>query len=254
MLLLLFACRSIDPAPADLDGLAHYLWQQGNTGDDAVVAEAVVNLQALVGDLEDREDGQLTRLTTEEADLVSPRGDFDPANAAGIYMTKRFYGCSPEQLEKVLVHAAQDELREGTYASYERVFQGDEAAYLAGETPSLGWTVDIASDIIGADYTEKLQGGIRRVETEVGPAWVQITWMTEAAVFANDNNNFWNQDYQLEVYWQPENRETLHLYGMWRELQVFGFSSDNQGVQGQVLGGLSDWDDETAQLCLEGRP
>ena len=253
MLLLLLACRSIDPAPADLDGLAHYLWQNGELGDDATVAEAIENLDAVVGAMEEREDGQLTRLSTEEADLVSPRGDFDPANAAGIFMANRFNGCTPEQLERVLIHAAQDEIREDTYQSYERVYLSDDAAFRDGSAERLGWKVDIAADIIGADYTEKLQGGIRRVETEVGPAWVQITWMTEAAVFDNDSN-YWNQDYQLEVYWQPENRETLHLYGMWRELQVFGFSSENQGVQGQVLNGLADWDDATAQLCLENRP
>ena len=84
MLVLLLACRNIEPAPEDLDGLLHYLWENGRTGDDAQLAEAIENLDAAVGDFTETTDGVVSRLSTEEADLVSPRGPFDPANAAGI--------------------------------------------------------------------------------------------------------------------------------------------------------------------------
>lgn len=252
LITLLLACRNIEPAPDDLDGLLHYLWANGRTGDDAQLAEAIENLDAAVGDFTETTDGVVSRLSTEEADLVSPRGPFDPADAAGITMLNRFT-CTPEQLDRVLIHAAQDELREGTYRAYDRRYTSDEQGYREGTLPELGWEVDIEATIVLSDYSEKLIGGIRRLDTAVGPAFVQITWMPEAAVF-DGNGNYWNQDYQLEVYYEQAPRDIVHLYGMWRELSVAGFTSENEGVQRQVLNGLADWDEATAQLCLENRP
>ncbi|MEZ4321075.1 MAG: hypothetical protein R3F61_26585 [Myxococcota bacterium] len=251
-LLLVFAtlvgCRKVEPAPDDLDGLLHFFWQNAESEDD-VLAEGFASLDASSGAaLEDVIDGNVSRLTLEEAQLV-PSVDADPANAAGIFMLNTF-ACDPEKLRELLVVPNQDELREGTYEAYERRFLSDRAAYEAGQVSTIDWEISLSAQIVLSDYSSELRGGVRDIAAPSGPAFVQRTWFTEPASF--ENNNTWTQDYQLELYYERAPGEIVHLYGMWRELDVAGFTSENSGVQRQVLNGMKDWDDDTETLCAGG--
>jgi hypothetical protein len=248
--LTMLGCRGVDPAPEDVDGLLKYFWQNVD-GEAAALAAGMDTLHTTQGAaLEDVLDGTTSRLTREEVALVDSV-DADPSEAAGIFMLNTF-ACPPNVLEQILVHQEQDALREGTYNAYARTFTSDRGAYESGAVETLTWDISLEASIIGADYSSELSGSIRRVETEVGDgsgtAFVQRTWFREPAVF--QNNSTWEQDYQLEIYYERAPNEIVHLYGMWRQLEVFGFTSENEGVQRQVLGGMKDWDDETEALCF----
>ena len=248
MLLLLttIACRGVDPAPEDLDGLVHYFWQ--HPADDEALAEGTLQLHAAVGaDLEDTTDGVLSRLTDEEVALVDGVDD-DPAQAAGIYMVNRF-ACDFDVLEQLLVATDQAEQRRGTYESYERTYTSDAEAYLAGTVPELTWDISLEATVVLSTYSSELSGGIRRVDTEAGRMLFARTWFREPASFRN--NNTWDQDYQMEVYYERAPGDIVHLYAMWRELEVSGFSSESESIQRSVLNGMADWDRDTEDLCAE---
>lgn len=241
----LFGCRGVEPAPEDLDGLAHYFWQ--NPEDDAALAEATEQLHEVVGAaLEETTDGVLSRLTAEEAALVDSVDD-DPAQAAGIFMVNLMSGCGIDDLERVLTALDQDEARDGTYEAYERTYTSDDAAYFAREVPQISWDIELEATIVFSTYESALSGTLRRVETDVGTLLFQRTWFKEPAVFSGSNR--WEQDYQMEVYYERAPGEIVHLYAMWRELEVAGFSSEGEGIQRTVLNGMADWDDDTLELC-----
>lgn len=242
-----FGCRSVDPAPDDVDGLLHFVWASVASQDDVALAEAVGSLDAIAAGLDEVLDGNISRLSSEEAARV-PGVDADPGLAAGIFMLNRF-SCDPDRLRELLIDPDQDTLREGTYTAYDRRFTSDRGAYERGEVPTLSWDISISAQVVLSDYSSELSGDIYDLGTDIGPAFVQRSWFTEPATF--QNNNTWEQDYQLELYYEASPGEIVHLYGMWRQLDVAGFTSESSGVQRQVLNGMKDWDDETEALCAQ---
>lgn len=250
----LTGCRGVDPAPDDLDGILHWFWDNGDAASDDDFGESIATLHEVAGaSLEEASDGQVSRLSAEQVTIVDGSPGVDPANAAGIFLLNP-YACEADQLERILIHLAQDELYEGVYDTYDRRYTSDDGAFRGGDAESLTWDVDIAASILGSGYTEAIRGSIRRVETSTGTAFLTRTWLTEPAEFEGGNKS-WPQDWQLEVYYEPEPGRIVHLYGMWREMDLgSGLSMEGEGVQRVTLNNLEDWDDETEVLCAEGRP
>ena len=62
------ACKKIEPAPEDLDGLAHYFWDKFDEGLDEEIALAVINLEAAIDS--EGEEGTTSRLTDESVALI----------------------------------------------------------------------------------------------------------------------------------------------------------------------------------------
>ena len=255
-LLLLGACRAVEPVPEDLDGLVHYLWQRADTGEDADVAEAVDNLHAAIdGDnLEGIVEGLVSSLSVEEvADLGR---DVDPSTATGVVIAD-WIDCTRPQLEAVLAYEQQDELYVGVYDLYEREMLGSGEDFLAERTDRLGWDLVYQTSLLGAGYTVNSQTLMRRVAsvpTEHGPALVLRAHMTEPATFDNpDSNNYLDQDYHLEAYW-PHDGGMLHVYALWKDTRMLGFEDEGESTQRIILNNLADWDEGTSQICQEGLP
>lgn len=255
LLPLLLGCAKPVEAPEDLDGLVHYLWQRYDDGSDEELRAALANLEPLVAEVQE---GTLTDLTAAEADVV-PRGDADPADAQGMYLA-RDVDCALAPLEEILYDLDQKGLYEAAtgddvYERYDRAYTTDFDAYVARTAPQLGWDVTyVPSPSVVAAYTAEVSGGLRYVPEAdgVGPLLVARTWMPEPATFEEGENDSFTQDYQVEVYW-TRGDATAHVYGMWRELAYLGLTSDDAGVIGLILDGLSDWDDDTEVVCGAGQ-
>lgn len=253
-LVLLVACKPVRPAPEDLDGLQHWFFDNYEAADDEQMAEAIALLHAEVdGDaLEASSDGTATDLLDEQI-AWSGRDDVDPEAAAGSTLVNPF-ACDVETLAALLAYVDQNALY-GIYDAYDRLYTSDFAAWESGESSTLTWEVDIAATLLGAEYTEHIEGGLRRVPTEFGTAIVSRTWMTEDAVFREGSAKEWPQDWQIEVYYPVTDDRIVHLYGMWREMRLgSGLSTDDEGVLRIILNNLVDWDDKTEELCLAGAP
>lgn len=254
---LLLACRHPDPAPEDVDGLARWFWAHYDDEDDAI-AEAVANAHAALGAdaLEDATDGLISDLAAEDLATVGLSETHDPTLAAGMYLSNVF-ACELGQLEEIVYHLAQDELYEGVYDAYSRSYTSDFDAYVAREAPTLGWEVEISTSVglPNSAYTEWLDGGVRYVpDSDYGPVLLARTWMPGPAEFEDPDKSF-EQDYQIEVYWERAPGEIVHLYAIWRQIDLGGgLDQDSDLVVGTTLNNLAKWDEATAELCAEGRP
>jgi hypothetical protein len=259
--MLVVACKKVEPAPEELDELLHWVWQRYDEGTDEELAEALRNLDRAVdgATFEEGSDGSLSRLSSSEAELVGVT-DRDPALAPGVFLVNRFV-CGMGQLEEILSYPDQSELYEGVYTDYGRSFDTSREDWLAGSIPRLDYDIEYTASILGATYTARSRGALRRVpeldeeSTPFGAFVLQRSYMPEPGVFEDaSSSKTMDQDYQLELYWKRGD-ETLHAYGMWRQASYgSGIDMENDGSQRLLLNSLFDWDDDTATLCEEGRP
>lgn len=258
LLLALAACGRVEPAPEDLDGLAHYLWQhRDDEGAEALHLAAEALVEAVGGAaFEGPEDGTLSRLTAEELALVG-REDAERGGLYGVLMVHDV-ACSMEELEFQAYAANQDELHPDTYVSYERSYTSDLDAYLARETEFVTWSTTYAVEGFMMDYSASISGSLRYAGEAEDPELPQPVLALRAVLdapahFDGDEARGIFQDYQVEAWAPLDGQRALHLYAIWREM-VFTESMDfsDEGVQRIVLDGLADWDEEAEALCAEG--
>ena len=121
MLLALTACGHVEPAPEDLDQLAHWFWSAYETNDDVELAVAVARFDGLTADLAEPLRGSLTDLTAEEQATVAVDAPQDPAAAAGMYVVD-LLACTLDEVERLIYDPDQDQLHPGVYERYDRVY------------------------------------------------------------------------------------------------------------------------------------
>ncbi len=260
-LLALVACTAVEPAPAELDDPLHWIWQRYDEGSDQELAEGIRNLDAAVdgGAIDEAFDGSVSRLTADEAALVGVT-DRDPALAPGVFLVNAFE-CAFGQLEEILSYQQQEELYDNVYDSYTRQFDTPRGEWLGAPDGTLTYDILYAASLLGASYDAESEGALRRVPDlgEDGLPWgrfiAQRSYMPERAAFEEGSNKTLDQDYQLELYWPRGGDRVVHVYGMWRQADFGGgFDMEDEGSQRLLLNSLLDWDDNTAELCAEGRP
>lgn len=252
-LLGLAAC-GVDSAPQDLDGAMHAAWTGFDAVDDDEAAALVDTLHALVGGdtLDEDSRGALSPLVVEELADITRSPDQDPADAPGMLLVNPM-ACALDDLAAALIDVDQDTLYPGVYTEYERVHDGDAEAFLAGQTDRLGWVSDMWLEILGAEYTEQVRGDVRRVSSGARPfLWARL-WLTGPAEFVDSDWSF-EQDYQIELFWERQPGELVHAYGIWREMNVGGLSAEDEGFVNVTLNNMVDWDEQTVALCAEGLP
>lgn len=262
MLMILAACRHIEEAEVDtddplgtLDGVMHDWWA-GWDGDDANRASAATNSATVtaVATVDVPADGRLSDLAADDLATVGME-DRDPSLGTGMYLLNRF-PCALDVLTRTVIALNQDELYDGAYDSYDRTYTGDPDAFLAGG-PSLSWDIALASSYIGASFTEQLKGEIRRIPDVdgLGDVLIQRTWMPVPAVFEEGSNKTFDQDYQVEVYWESAPGTIAHQYAIWRQIDMGGgVDNDSDLLLGITLDNLAKFDDGTAGICAAGGP
>jgi hypothetical protein len=226
------------------------------------LASGVVNLHAAghAATLVNPRDGSFSRLTKDELDVVHVQGH-DPSKARGMFVFNVF-NCTLDQTEKIIYALNQDQLYSGVYDSYSRHYTSDFDAYASRTTNELTWDTDMSATILGSHYNESLRGGVRRIPqidpmaTPFGPYLVARTWMPTPANFPHSDKTF-DQDYQIEVYYERKAGEVIHLYGIWRQMNlgtILNLSTENDEVVATTVGHLEDWDSKTAELCALHKP
>ena len=264
------AC-SVEEAPEDLDGLFHWFWThydeeisedvstEFDGGSDEEIALGVINAHEVIdGDrVAEAEMGLLSDFSRAEMDLVSMRDSAEPASPDGMYIVNAFV-CSLDELRAILVRQDQDKLYEGEYESYERTYTSSYADFASGESSTITWEVEMRTEWLpGGDYDEQLSGGLRwipEVDEETspwGPVLMARTWMPHEAEFDNDDY-FFTQDYQIEVFWERAPSQIVHMYGVWRQAGYLEASTDDETIAYNILGALADWDDKTEEICANG--
>lgn len=252
---LLVGCGHVDPAPADLDGLARWYWTEYDDASEEDVLTATANVwEAVAGDALTNVaiDGSLTDLSVDDVAHVELAEGTDPTLAAGVFFA-RSLACPIDKVETIVTALNQDELYEGVYDDYNRAYTTDDAAYFARETDRIAWQADIVGKLLGTDYTESLLGGARHVsavgDEPFGDVLVARTWIPEPAVLDSNSRSF-DQDYQMEMYAGRGAEESVHFYAIWRQTSMgSGLDQDNEAVMRIILNNLADWDDGTEEIC-----
>lgn len=271
--LCLTACGKVEPLPADLDGLFHYLWLHAEDGEEAELAAAVAKVEALVGGaaMEEALHGTISDLSAEEVAVVEL--DVDPSISAGMSLVNPLV-CDLDLMERNIYHLAQEELYPD-YQQYLREYTSDIDAYKARTDDTITWTTTYtASNALSGTYESVLNGSMRRLDPTdeevaaageelagegeeaapaVGAILVARAWITQPAVFEREGPVF-DQDFQMEIFYQSGDR-LLHVYPLWRHLSMGDvLNTDNEGFQATLLKELEKYDEDTEKLCADGIP
>ena len=249
------ACAPRVEAPNDLEGLARFFWAQGLEVSDADLDDAVGNTHAVLSDLLTdgaAKVGSLSRLDREDLETVGLADKNDPSGAPGLFLANRFL-CDIDILDDVLASLRQTELHPGVYDAYERTYRDDDEGWLAADTGILTWDTEYAATPTATQYRATSRSRIRKVPrgaASVGPSLVQQTWLLDPATFdGSPDDHVFDQDYQAELYYQGDDSEVWHLYGLWRFMQLGIVSSYDDAFINFQLDGMIQWDEQTEAVC-----
>ena len=239
-MLFIFGCQKIEPAPKDVDGLAHYLWQNFDGEVDDSLAEGIINLHQTIDadNLSEIQKGSISALTQEEINLVG-KDNQDASLLNGVYFAN-IIPCSVEFAEQSIYATNQDELHPGDYVRYDRSYTSDFEAYTEREEFALNLGNQLPEET-GLAIAMKF-GWIRlcgmfrafktlKIQKSIwGPAFLSRGVLREVAYFDEDSTDRGMfQDFQLEVYWPRAPKETVHFYFIWREMVILGDMDFNSG-------------------------
>lgn len=166
--------------------------------------------------------------------------------------------CPIEKVEQLVVARNQTELYPKLYEKYARTFQSSAADYFARKTPTMTWKTAYSAKVGAYAYDADLIGGSRFIPNAApngGPLLLARTYLTAPARFTSGGDSAaFNQDYQMEVYYETTPGRTAHVYGLWREYRAGSLTSDNDLYVSLVLGNLADFDKRTSIVCKNGSP
>lgn len=204
---------------------------------------STVPMQVKIGDL-----------TKAETDLVLPGKD--PTPAQGMLIVTEL-DCPLDKVEQYVIASNQSELYPGLYDEYKRSYTSSAAEFLSRAKPDLTWRTDYKATALSRSYLSELTGGAWRVPDASptgGPVLLSRTYLNKPANFISGEPASFNQDYQIEVYWEVSPGRTRHLYGLWREFSLTTLTSESDLYISIVLGNLSDFDARTSKICRSGTP
>jgi hypothetical protein len=250
--LFLTACPNPEKteAPEELEDLAAWFWSNQREAPELDIEASLVNLHPHVVDLtaDGPAVGPLPVLT--EDDIAWTGVERDPTQTVGVYLANTFE-CDLETLTEILTHPNQDELHDGVYDDYSRDYQHDRDEFLAGDSDLLLWATSYKATPTVNQYSATTSSGVRRanpVDGDLGPVILQGTFLPEPADFGGIDNHAFEQDYQLEVYYEVDGR-IHHFYGLWRSMQIGAFSIEDDIMINFTLDALIQWDQQNEDLC-----
>lgn len=247
-----FAGCSVDPAPTGVEEIARWTWANYEAADDEAVADAIVKLHAELKDMpvDDSLEGSVdARLTREELEPVGLHEKNDPSKARGL-LVATVIECPLAKVEPLIWALNQDELHPGTYDTYKREHTSSLDAFTSRQAPLLTWTTDLeATSPFGNTYNSRLFGGARWVpESPHGPVLLSRTVLPEPAKFEDDDAYF-RQDYQIELFYERAPGETVHVFAVWREMKVDGLDSEGDTLVSFQMSSFVQWDERLEKLC-----
>lgn len=243
-----------DDAPEKIIDVSRWLYRNYETASDERLAEAVVALAGSVTAVsaDNPFKGLIGSLKSGD-NLVVGRTGVDPTQTVGMMVVTEL-NCKLAQVEKIHSAAEQNTLHASAYTAYKRTFRQSRDDYLARKFTKLDWDTELTSDYA----SEKLDGSMRFVadlgkdKSPYGAALVSRTWLKEDAV-AVASATEWQQDYQVEAYFERTPGKVVHLFAVWRQAQFMGLSNESATLQNLQFGGFVDWDKEVEKACASGK-
>jgi hypothetical protein len=230
----LAACAPPPRPPADVDGLARWFYSEYDAASDRAVAEAVANLHAALraGEIEAPEQGRLSPLP-EAA---------DPGRVRGMLLVN-LIRCPLAEVERL--HTARDQRAiHPSFDRYERSYTSDPDAYFARRNPRLDWQNRYTVSLLGSSCEAEVEGGARFASG----ALLSRARLARPARF-NNPDDYFRQDYQIQLFYERAPGEVVHLFAVWREMRFAGFSSDDDLFAALTLDSFARGDEEIEAHC-----
>lgn len=197
---------------------------------------------------------KIGQLAPEDLAAVGLQGK-DPTHAQGMLLIKEIE-CSLDQLEKLVVAKNQTTLYPDLYDTYTRDYTSDVNAFLGGAA-TVDWKTHYQATALSRTYQADVLGGARRVPSALpsgARALMDRAYLPAPATFTQGNDSAFDQDYQIELYYERSPGRTLHFYALWRQFNISTLTSESDLYINIVLGNLSDFDDRSTKICKDGAP
>jgi hypothetical protein len=180
----------------------------------------------------------------------------DPALAQGMLVITEL-DCSLSQIEKLAAAKNQPDIYPGSYDKYNRTYQSSIQDFLSGGAASVVWKTEYTVSLLSRTYEATLTGGARRVAGAApggGAMLVSRTVLDEPARFIAGGDAEFNQDYQVEAFYEIAPNKVVHYYAIWREFRVSSLTSSDNLYINVVLGNSIDFDVRTSKVCRDKTP
>jgi hypothetical protein len=255
---------AVNKAPADLNNIQTWFWDNYVVGTDAAMANAVNVLDALstihtVTPQNPDWNGALSvRLQPGDLGVVGLRGVNDASAIPGLLSVTEL-NCTLDQVEALLYRPDQNNVHPNIYTSYDRTFTSSLDAYKARTAETVTWTATFSQIDGEAHYTTTVQSGLRRIPdlgrsvTPFGPILLSRTWMPKPATDASAGTSY-PQDYQVEIYYERHPGQVIHNWADWKDITVtlspgIVVSDTSSVYQSFILANDQTWDQTLARQC-----
>lgn len=230
------------------------LWKAYDKPDDDV-KKAAADIAGVV----ERAGNRPVQVTIDDltkADVGIPSITRDPTTGQGMLVITEL-DCSLAQIEKLAVASNQAAIYPGSYDKYKRTYQTPALDFVSSVAPSLVWKTEYTVSLLGRTYEAVLTGGARRVLGAApggGAMLLSRTVLDQPARFIAGEDAEFNQDYQLEAYYEIAPAKVVHYYALWREFRVGSLTSSDNLYINVILGNLIDFDVRTGKVCRDNAP
>lgn len=255
--LAICACR-VSEAPESVDALARWYWVNYEDLTDEDVLDGVQNLDAEVLILDGKDKmplkAKLEDLQASEiAHLPLPPGT-NPTLAQGLVVVT-VMPCTLAQIESIFIGDNFAKDFPDVYDSYQRDYETSVEDYLSRETLELSWKTTYQASLLGDRYTAEILGEARwvpdqdREEGPKGPALLGRSVLMTPATFDPSSNKSLPQDYQIDLFYERSPGEVIHMFAVWRQMNVGTLSTDDDILVNIMLANFVEWDQEFSKLC-----
>ena len=246
----LLGCKSLDPAPTDLDELAHFFLAEFDQEDETRLQEGSDNIERWYQAQSSDEEitGTVTAVQPAGLEAMGLATDLDMSSLVGVFELRSHPQCSVSDIEGIYAFDDQQLLFNDPYDDYLRVYDAEPDCFLSGECAELSWTITITDSLLGKSMTYDLRVELRRLSSG---ALLARSWMPEPAALedGDDALTFFDQSYHIEVFSPLSEASNLHFYAAWNSGGIQGVDSTGDFWTNQHLGGLQDWNNRLDELC-----
>ena len=252
LLLLYLACKAPIEAPSDFNDLLSYTYIHAMDEEDAQLQAGIDNLlifsDANITEL--REGYAVSNLSQEALDST---GETFPVteNLYGVTL-QYFVPYSVESIAYANTVADGMDVYPANYISYDREHLTDLDCFVERTCTTFRYRSIIYSSLpLGAEMLSSYINELRWIDRELGPAFIQRTWMDGEAESSVDWADMTANFYVAVTYSVPEGSETIAA--SWAAIQLGDVSLPEDILKNQAIDGLaSNGEDVTAYLDANG--